>query len=39
MMKKDMLLDTLLVVGVGLMAWGLGVKYGKKISTRKIQSV
>ena len=30
MMKKDMLLDTLLVVGVGLMAWGLGVKYGKK---------
>lgn len=29
-MKKDMVLDSLLLVSVGLMAWGLGVKYGKK---------
>ena len=29
-MKKDILLDTMFVVGVGLMAWGLGVRYGKK---------
>lgn len=29
-MKKDILLDTLFVVGVGLMAWGMGVKYAKK---------
>lgn len=29
-MKRDMVLDSLLLVGVGLMAWGLGVKYGKK---------
>ena len=29
-MKRDLLLDSLLLVGVGLMAWGLGAKYGKK---------
>lgn len=33
-MKKDVLLDSLLLVGVGLMAWGLGVKYGKKRGAR-----
>ena len=26
----DKILNGMLIVGVGLMAWGLGVKYGKK---------